>query len=123
MGRLLVASQLDAAFNDAIAGQVSNVEIISAPRGVPSELPSGAEVLVAAPFRRAGGPLTARPPVGWPFDLRWVQLVSVGVLGEYIGRIYEQTRGTPRYVVVERAGPAPMARTYESHDAAAPAAE
>jgi dolichol-phosphate mannosyltransferase len=52
-----------------------------------------------------------------------VQLVSVGVLGEYIGRIYEQTRGTPRYVVVERAGPAPMARTYESHDAAAPAAE
>jgi dolichol-phosphate mannosyltransferase len=31
-----------------------------------------------------------------------VQLVSVGILGEYIGRIYEQTRGTPRYVVVER---------------------
>jgi dolichol-phosphate mannosyltransferase len=34
-----------------------------------------------------------------------VQLVSVGVLGEYIGRIYEQTRGTPRYVVVERDEP------------------
>jgi dolichol-phosphate mannosyltransferase len=31
-----------------------------------------------------------------------VQLVSVGILGEYIGRIYEQARGTPRYVVVER---------------------
>jgi dolichol-phosphate mannosyltransferase len=31
-----------------------------------------------------------------------VQLVSVGILGEYIGRIYEQTRGTPRYVIVER---------------------
>jgi dolichol-phosphate mannosyltransferase len=30
-----------------------------------------------------------------------VQLVSVGILGEYIGRIYEQTRGIPRYVVVE----------------------
>jgi dolichol-phosphate mannosyltransferase len=34
-----------------------------------------------------------------------VQLVSVGVLGEYIGRIYEQTRGTPRYVVVEHDEP------------------
>ena len=34
-----------------------------------------------------------------------VQLLSVGILGEYIGRIYEQTRGTPRYVVVERDGP------------------
>jgi dolichol-phosphate mannosyltransferase len=29
------------------------------------------------------------------------QLVSVGVLGEYIGRIFEQTRGMPRFVVVE----------------------
>jgi len=35
-----------------------------------------------------------------------VQLVSVGILGEYIGRIYEQTRGMPRYVVVERDEPA-----------------
>jgi dolichol-phosphate mannosyltransferase len=34
-----------------------------------------------------------------------VQLVSVGILGEYIGRVYEQTRGTPRYVVVERDDP------------------
>jgi len=30
-----------------------------------------------------------------------VQLVSVGVLGEYIARIYEQTRGVPRFVIVE----------------------
>ena len=30
-----------------------------------------------------------------------VQLVSVGVLGEYIARIYEQSRGMPRFVVVE----------------------
>ena len=35
-----------------------------------------------------------------------VQLVSVGILGEYIGRIYEQTRGIPRYVVVESDQPA-----------------
>jgi dolichol-phosphate mannosyltransferase len=30
-----------------------------------------------------------------------VQLVSIGIAGEYIARIYEQTRGVPRYVVVE----------------------
>jgi polyisoprenyl-phosphate glycosyltransferase len=30
-----------------------------------------------------------------------VQLVSVGIVGEYIARIYEQTRGIPRYVIVE----------------------
>jgi dolichol-phosphate mannosyltransferase len=30
-----------------------------------------------------------------------VQLVSIAILGEYIGRIYEQSRGMPRYVIVE----------------------
>ncbi|MGO8995906.1 MAG: hypothetical protein ACLQVI_21545, partial [Polyangiaceae bacterium] len=30
-----------------------------------------------------------------------VQLVSVGIVGEYIARIYEQTRDVPRYVIVE----------------------
>jgi len=30
-----------------------------------------------------------------------VQLISVGILGEYIGRIYEQSRGVPRCVIVE----------------------
>jgi len=30
-----------------------------------------------------------------------VQLASIGIAGEYIARIYEQTRGVPRYVIVE----------------------
>jgi glycosyltransferase involved in cell wall biosynthesis len=30
-----------------------------------------------------------------------VQLVSIGIVGEYIARVYEQTRGVPRYVIVE----------------------
>jgi glycosyltransferase involved in cell wall biosynthesis len=30
-----------------------------------------------------------------------VQLVSIGIMGEYIARVYEQTRGVPRYVIVE----------------------
>lgn len=79
MTRMIIASQLDDAFNTVIADQVADVDIVSAPRGAPAELPVGAEVLVAAPFRRAGGLLPARPPAGWPFDLKWVQLVSVGI--------------------------------------------
>jgi hypothetical protein len=35
-----------------------------------------------------------------------VQLVSIGIAGEYIARIYEQTRGMPRYVIVEGDGEA-----------------
>jgi polyisoprenyl-phosphate glycosyltransferase len=33
-----------------------------------------------------------------------VQLVSVGILGEYIGRIYEEVRGRPKFIVHSKAG-------------------
>src|ERR1700740_2542647 len=78
MGRLVIASQLDAGFNEASAQHIKDVDSVPVPRGAPDLLPGGAEVLVAAPFHRAGGAL-ASPPPGWPFDLRWVQLVSVGI--------------------------------------------
>jgi len=38
-----------------------------------------------------------------------VQLVSVGILGEYIGRIYEEVKQRPLYVVAERVGFGPAA--------------
>jgi phosphoglycerate dehydrogenase-like enzyme len=78
MSRLVVASQLQPAFNAAIAARLTDVEIVPAPTGPPSSLPDGAAILIAAPFRKAGGALTPSPPPGWPFDLRWIQLVSVG---------------------------------------------
>jgi dolichol-phosphate mannosyltransferase len=28
-----------------------------------------------------------------------IQLISVGILGEYIGRIYEEVRARPRFIV------------------------
>ena len=31
-----------------------------------------------------------------------IQLISIGVLGEYIGRIYEETQNRPLYLVKEK---------------------
>ena len=33
-----------------------------------------------------------------------IQLISVGILGEYIGRIYEEVRGRPRFIIDQSVG-------------------
>ncbi|HEX9679988.1 MAG TPA: hypothetical protein VGA32_00940, partial [Anaerolineales bacterium] len=42
-----------------------------------------------------------------------VQLISLGILGEYIGRLYDEAKGRPLYVLQEEpktaAGPSPRA--------------
>lgn len=45
-----------------------------------------------------------------------VQLVSVGVLGEYVARIFEQTRGMPGFVVVESDPPSPLGGEQKDRD-------
>jgi len=57
--------------------------------------------LVYLAMKLAGFPF----PVGNPtivilvLFMGGVQLISVGILGEYIGRIYEEVRGRPRFIV------------------------
>ena len=38
------------------------------------------------------------------FFIGAVQLVSIGILGEYIGRIYEEVKGRPLYTLAEVGG-------------------
>ena len=33
-----------------------------------------------------------------------IQLISLGIIGEYLGRVYEEVKGRPLYVVAERLG-------------------
>jgi phosphoglycerate dehydrogenase-like enzyme len=79
MGRLLIASQFNEAFNETVAHSAPGLEILRLPPGPPASLPREVEILLAAPFRKAGGELPMAAPAGWPFDLRWIQLISVGI--------------------------------------------
>jgi hypothetical protein len=44
-----------------------------------------------------------------------LNLVCIGIMGEYVGRIYEQAKGRPLYLVRERVGePSPDAANADS---------
>jgi hypothetical protein len=40
-----------------------------------------------------------------------IQLLSIGVLAEYVGRIYEEVKQRPNYLISERRGPGLMSPT------------
>lgn len=67
-----IASQLEPFFNTALEEE-TDLKVVPVPRGVPQSLPEDVVALVAAPIDP-----TASRPAGWPFGLRWIQLVTSG---------------------------------------------
>jgi len=45
-----------------------------------------------------------------------VQLICLGIIGEYIGKIYLETKGRPRYIISERTSIAPDEQTPSQED-------
>ncbi|WP_028311455.1 D-isomer specific 2-hydroxyacid dehydrogenase family protein [Derxia gummosa] len=76
MSEVIVASQHDERVNDRLRERAPALRVLAVPPGPVAELPEGASVLFSRPHP---GWKTAPAPVGWPFDLRWVQLSSVGI--------------------------------------------
>lgn len=72
-----------------------------------------AQKIFAAEFRKIG----LEPGSGFPtivisvLFLGGVQLICLGILGEYIGRIYEEVKGRPLWILRDSAGLVPPEKT------------
>jgi len=83
MSSLVIASQLDKDFNDVIRQRLERthpgVEVRDVPGGVPSDLAADVGILLARPINVRGYEAPQTPPPGWPYGLKWVQVVSSGI--------------------------------------------
>lgn len=83
MNPLVIASQLDADFNEVIRQRLAHTQpdaqVIEVPSGVPSDLPTQVSILLARPINVRGYLAPDTPPPGWPYGLKWVQVVSSGI--------------------------------------------
>jgi phosphoglycerate dehydrogenase-like enzyme len=105
MRKIVIASQLDDRFNRAFAEAVEDIEIIGVARGPALVSPPEAEVLFAGPFHRSGWDAAYPPPAGWPFGVKWVQLISAGVdlypKWLFDGRVVTSARGVTSLALAE----------------------
>jgi len=73
--------------------------------------------------------ITPNLPLGIPTVLgsivlfSGIQLMILGLIGEYLGRLYLDQTGTPQYVVRYTAGPASKAESSNLHETAVPRAD
>ncbi|EJM70367.1 phosphoglycerate dehydrogenase-like oxidoreductase [Pseudomonas sp. GM50] len=83
MSQLIIASQLDEDFNDVIRQRLAHTHpdarLIDVPSGVPSDLPTEVSILLARPINVRGYLAPDTPPPGWPYGLKWIQVVSSGI--------------------------------------------
>lgn len=105
MRKIVIASQLDESFNRAFAAAVEGVEVVGVPRGPALVAPPQAEVLFAAPLNRGGWDSSYPSPPGWPFGLKWVQLVGAGsdIYPKWMleGRVVTSARGVTSLALAE----------------------
>lgn len=83
MSQLVIASQLDEDFNEVIRQRLAQTHpgarVIGVPAGVPSDLPIEVSILLARPINVRGYLAPDTPPPGWPYGLKWIQVVSSGI--------------------------------------------
>ncbi|WP_248799265.1 D-isomer specific 2-hydroxyacid dehydrogenase family protein [Pseudomonas sp. MWU13-2105] len=83
MSRLVIASQLDEDFNEVIRQRLAQshpgTRLIGVPAGVPSDLAPEVSILLARPINVRGYLAPDTPPPGWPYALKWIQVVSSGI--------------------------------------------
>ena len=79
MSRLVIATQFGDIVDKHLAQALPEVQWLSLPAGAPSSLPPEVSILLSASYPRdPASPLRLRPP-GWPFNLKWIQLISAGI--------------------------------------------
>jgi dolichol-phosphate mannosyltransferase len=76
-------------------------------------------VLVLALFGADVGPWMLHATAGLTLLLNGLVLTSVGVLGEYLGRVYEQVKQRPLYVLKETSADPVAQRSFGPRDSAA----
>jgi phosphoglycerate dehydrogenase-like enzyme len=79
MNDLVIASQLPAGVNEQLARRLPAARIVPVPPGNPAGLPPEARILFASPMRIKDQHVPDEPPAGWPYGLKWVQLLSSGI--------------------------------------------
>jgi phosphoglycerate dehydrogenase-like enzyme len=76
---LIVASQLESAFNDRIADHACRPTVIAAPESEPWSIAGEADVLIVRPTPAWRNAPRDHAPPGWPGRLRWIFSCSVGI--------------------------------------------